>query len=62
MYNKDINKPTSNKMETICSCHAESLASLGIEYLTTDNPNEIEIRAKDYEAYEIDLGLDTWEL
>lgn len=49
-------------METICSCHAESLASLGIEYLTTNNPNEIEIRAKDYEAYEIDLGLDTWEL
>ena len=52
----------NKKMKTICICHAESLASLGVEYLTTGNADEIEIRERDYQTYEIDLGLDTWEL
>ena len=50
------------KMKTICNCHAEPLASRGVEYLTTDNPNEIEIRERDYQTYEIELDLDLWEL
>ena len=50
------------KMKTICNCHAESLASVGVEYLTTDNPREIEIRERDYQTHEIELGLDLWEL
>ncbi len=50
------------KMKTICNCHAEPLASRGVEYLTTDDPSKIEIRERDYQAYEIDLGLDLWEL
>jgi len=50
------------KMKTICNCHAESLGAVGVGYLTTDNPNEIEIRERDYNEFEIDLGLDLWEL
>ena len=58
---KPRHKPMA-KMKTICNCHAESLASRGVEYLTTSNPREIEIRERDYNEFEIDLGLDLWEL
>ena len=50
------------KMKTVCNCHAESLASVGVEYLTTSNPRKIEIRERDYQIHEIGLGLDLWEL
>lgn len=50
------------KMKTICNCHAKPLASRGVEYLTNSNPNEIEIRERDYNEFEIELGLDLWEL
>ena len=50
------------KMKTICNCHAKPLASRGVEYLTTGNPREIEIRQRDYNTYKIDLWLDLWEL
>ena len=49
-------------MRTICNCHAESLGAVGVEYLTTGNPREIEISERDYNEFEIDLGLDLWEL
>ena len=55
-------KQSKTKMKTICNCHAESLGAVGVEYLTTDNPNKIEIRERDYNTYEIELGLDLWEL
>jgi hypothetical protein len=55
-------KQSKTKMKIICNCHAKSLGAVGVEYLTTSNPNEIEIRQSDYNTYEIELGLDLWEL